>query len=87
MLGYYRQWDSVVADELPEYERDLDRVLTEAGRARLERTITIQRSARAAFRAEFARFIADNPGRHAEARRAAVAVAKEVRRAGKARKV
>lgn len=86
MLGFYKRWDEVLAAELPEYERDLDRVLTAAGRAKLERTITVHRAAREAFSRTFHDFITRHPARHADARKAAAAVAKEVRRAGKARK-
>ena len=86
MLGYYRQFDLVVQEEVKEYERDLDRVLTAAGRARLERTITTNRAARDAFRHAFQEFMRDNPGRAAEARKAANEAAKAVRQAAKARR-
>ena len=86
MLGYYRRFDSVVQEAVEQYEKDLDRVLTAAGRARLERTITTNRAARDAFRQAFQEFMRDNPGRAAEARKAANEAAKAVRQAAKARR-
>jgi len=80
LLSYYAQWDLVMAKVLPRYDRDLDLVLTEAGRARIERKLNADAAGRAAARSEMARFLGENPGKHAEARRAAAAVASQVRK-------
>lgn len=86
LLGYFDRFDAVVQEESPEYDRDIERSLTAAGRARLDRTISANGAARQAFADEFRRYIGTNPGKFAEARKAAAEVAREVRRAARATK-
>lgn len=86
LLKFYPQWDAVQGKVSARYDRDMELVMTEAGQARLERTLNANAAGRAAAKTEMQRFLAANPGKHREARTAASKVAQQVRKSALAPK-
>jgi hypothetical protein len=71
MLGFYRQWDSVLARHMAKFDRILDLAMTEAGREDLAARAVAAENGRAASRDVYREFINNNPGQHAKARQVA----------------
>lgn len=86
LLRYFELFDQAVEKAMPVFERDIDRAMTEAGRAALEeaqaKRISIRRAHGRAAKAggqAFTRYLAMNPGKYAAARRVANATKRAVR--------
>lgn len=80
LLGYYKRWDVSVPKALVKYEADLEKVLTEAGRAALSERIVVADTRRRTYDKAYRQFLVGSPGAYAKARAAAKAAAAEVGR-------
>lgn len=81
-LGYYARFADVQSRHAERFEADLDRAMTAAGREALAERARDRGLQRGVYVGTLRKYLEQNPGKHAEARRVAAAAARAARAAG-----
>jgi hypothetical protein len=80
-IAFYQQFERLIPLQMAKYEKAAELALTAAGRARLTANVERANVGRAAYSAAFRQYLEANPGKHAEAKKVALAAKRAARAA------